>query len=272
MVRDGIGPNLFSLGICKATDGSQSDVGNQADTNEWQTAAYLGTGPTSGYGTVTGVDAGCADPDLGTKAGGVADGYGCPDSSTDVTCYEVTASSAFCLETLSPNGGLAIIPIAAIDSSYAGDDITLQLFDAGDVSGSNLVNILGPNTNPNPNADAQGNKNFWPFAMDIAAPGISGYGAIGSGRTPNTWWANSASPYNCPADYNAADHPTFDGPICPQLSTLDLSPVTDTSDTQVKQAWDNKYGVTTGAYPANSGNGFGNGVWMDFHIHIPSGI
>ncbi len=255
----GTGGNDFALGVCKSDlDTSAADIGNQTDPSEWQLASTNGTiGPTNGYGSPTGVDLGCADPNIGTNSTGAADNYGCSDGTN--TCYFLSALNSFCLETLQQSAGLAIIPLAKIDQHFDNSDITLRLYDAGDISGSgdNLVNILGPNTDP-------GGTTFQSFGLDLSAPLGSGYSKKGGGRTPggtpNGFFGNTSNGVNsCSPDYNAytapAAYPDSNGAICPPLTALQAG-----------------NGNNTGVYPDyhTTTNQFGNGTWMDFHIHVPS--
>ncbi|HVC82733.1 MAG TPA: hypothetical protein VNL35_19780, partial [Chloroflexota bacterium] len=268
----GEGGNDFSLGLCKAagdssvnSDGSPNlaTFGKQTDPTQWELGSTDGrTSPTGG--SATGYDLGCADPNIGVDAGGTADGYGCSDGTN--TCYHVSALTAFCLETLQQTAGKALIPLAQIDQHFANADVTLRLFDAGDISGTNTVNILGPDTDPNGSITP-----YESFAMDLSAPANSGYSQAGMGRfpggnpatQPNTWFGNNTTTANpssainaCPPDYNADSYPLGNGPVCPPLTALGQT----------------GGGINTGVNPAwQSGHAFGNGTWMDFHIHIPSG-
>ena len=256
----GSGGNSFALGICKSdtsagvvVGGDANMIGNQASGSEFSTAGTDGTVAPSPLGSASGYDSGCADPNVTTTGDSYAYGQ-CADGS--VTCYRINAVNAFCQVTIIQSG-TAIIPIAELDSHLANSDITLRLFDAGDIGsgGTNTVNILGPNTDPSPGTNGDTNPaGFEKFSLDLGAPSGSAYSNAGQGRNSMSWWGNSASPYNCSSDYSADLHPNSDGPICPPLTTLDTGG-----------------GVNTGAVPANSGsNVFGNDVWMDFHIHIPS--
>lgn len=240
----GTGGNDFALGVCK-DDATDADMGHQSNAAEWLLGSTSGIGAAPN-GANSGVDQGCADPNF-QLAG---DQYGCADST--VTCYHVNALTAFCLETLQQAGagGQALIPLAQIDQHFANSDVTLRLFDAGDIgNGSNYINILGPDTDP-------GNPTI-KFGLDLSSPSGSGYGNSGMGRgagTPNAWWGTAAAPYNCSGDYNADDYPNGTGPICPPLTTLTAG------------------GGVTQVYPAwGAGNhDFGNGTWLDFHIQIPA--
>jgi len=267
MNADGTGGtagNVFALGVCKANingvaDPGVANLGDQTSSNEWTPGSTDGTGaPTNGDG---GYDTGCADPNIDDGTTSSPNGYGCSDGTT--TCYHVSALGSLCIETLQQKAGQAIIPLAQLDQHFADSVVTLRLFDSGDIGGggANLLNILGPNTDPT-------GPTYEPFAMDLSAPAYtdpttgavynkSGYSQKGWGRGPNPWFGNTA-PGNsqCPADYNADSYPNGDGPLCPSLSELTHG-----------------YGISTGVYPAfpGPGNAFGNGAWMDFHIHIPFG-
>lgn len=180
-----------------------------------------------------------------------SDGYGCADGSN--TCYHVNAITAFCLETLQTGGGKAIIPIAQIDQHFANSDVTLRLFDAGDVnSGSNDESVLGPDDNPL--------SEYEQFSLSLAAPLNSGYSpktAHTAAISNNAWWTAPAT--GC-TDYDAYHYatanpynPLVDGPPCPSLQKL----LAGNGETEVYAAW-------------NGGNSFANGTWMDFQIHIPA--
>lgn len=256
----GQGGHNFSLAICKKDGTTIGDPGNLLSF----AAAYSGTARDNFYanqpqGTNSFYDQGCADPNWQVGS----DGYGCPNvnGSPDHTCYHINALVAFCLETLQPSPGPAFIPIAAIDNSYAGSDLTLKLFDAGDIyGGTNVINMLGPNDDPanyiykgptsGPNppscSSAVCGLNFSePLHLDISAPPWSGYSPAGQGRGPmSSWWTN---------DYSATSYPNNNGPINPPLTSA---------------------GTTSGqyVYPANSSNGniFGNNTWLNMHILLPT--
>lgn len=260
----GQGGNNFALAVCK-TDSSTVHIGDPTQSAEWMAAATAGS-TTDPQGTATSYDQGCADPNVQHAS----DGYGCPTAG-DSTCYHVNAREAFCLETLQRTAGPAFIPIAQIDSHFAGATITVRLYDAGDIGGgTNAINILSPSDDPvsyigagNGGSNINGGQ---PIHLDLSAPAHSGYSPAGQGRKPMGWWGSSgkypstSTPTNCPADYNAYDHPNGDGLVCPPLNMPGINSGIYTAN--------NSFSTRPGGKPDS--NIFGNDTWLNMHVTIPS--
>jgi hypothetical protein len=217
----------------------------------WQDGAFTPAGTTS-----TTYNTGCGDPNTD---------LGCWDStvsSPDNTCYRVNAKDAFCLETLggttSTNGIFnAYIPLAEVPQRFANSIVTVRLFDPGDVTlhtstDSNNIGIYSPEVNP----DLSSNQTYTePYHMSIAAVQNSGYGAVTNGAPSPPWWAGqSATQCSAVIDYPASSYQDGGGAICPPYST---------------GASDN--GIQSNIQVAsNSGNGFTNGTWLEFHVAVPA--
>ena len=264
----GTGGNSFALGICKLDATAGANLGDPGFMSEFEPARANGTQVPSPPGSASGYDSGCADPNISTAGDSYSYGQ-CADGS--VTCYRVNALNAFCQQTVIPadtagTAGTLILPIAEVGPHFANSDITLRLFDSGDNVGgvNNIVNILGPNTDPAPTDPAlrpPGDTNpsgYEKFSLDIGAPANSGYSdkstspsPRNNGRGPMPWWGTVP----CGADYSADQYPNGDGPVCPKLSDLDTGG-----------------GINTGVYAANPTDDgyFANDTWTDFHVHIPS--
>lgn len=244
----GNGGNNFALALCTDDSTDTSSMGDLTSTTEWMTADTSGTNP----------NLHCGDPNTDptykafTVSGASAN---CPDGSN--TCYRVNAREAMCIETLGaanpPSGGTAyfnaIIPLAEVDSHYRNSDLTIRLFDPGDVSLSgsdtNNLGIWGPEVDPK-----TVNPNFTePYHLDLSTASGSGYSAAGWQRP--AWWAgNSGTLCSGVSDYDADSYQDGGAPICPPLSAT---------------------GVSTPVTVAQGGNhSLANGTWLQFHMVLPS--
>jgi len=240
----GTGGNVFSLGVC-AQDSSFGHEGNPTDPAAWM----------AGQDTYTGYNG------VGTGAGGTTDGCQDPNVTAGyATGYMVNALQGMCImsEVSGAAGSSAYIPLGKIPNQFANGTVRVGLYDAGDVNGTLELGLLAPqdggmaHNTGDPWAAVPAN---WttapitntvsePFQLDIAAPTGSNYSPIGNSRDLNSaFW-----PQTQPAgDYNAADHPWFDGPQYPSG------------------------GPTTSMVSATPGSSsFSNGTWLDFNLALPA--